>query len=269
MPAISQPSSAATTYALIGYPLGHSSSQRYFTHRFASLGLASHRYLLHETATLAGLRQWIQHEHIAGFNVTAPFKREIIFHLDRLSPTAQAIGAVNCVSIENGLLIGHNTDAQAFFDTLTPLQLSHNVQHNALVLGTGGAALAISHALNQLGIPSCLVSRTPSRGQLSYAQAHQFLLHQRSGLLLINATPVGMPPLTDYSPWPYPDFPDSDGLAYDLIYNPSPTRFLQQAQAAGTPIHDGLAMLLLQAEHSWSIWQNSNSAQNVLSPAGR
>lgn len=243
------------TYALIGQRLGHSFSQRYFSHLFSHLGLSDHSYILHEMPSLEGLRQWVEQEEILGMNITVPYKQAIIPLLDRLDATAAAIGAVNCVGREGNLLVGYNTDAPAFLASLKPLLSPALRQGIALVMGSGGAARAISHALKQIGIEHFIVSRTPSNGQISYSEARQRLLCRRPHVLLINATPVGMYPNTTQCPWPWTEYPGEGGLAYDLTYNPSPTLFLSQAAAAGTTIKDGLEMLHLQADQSWAIWE--------------
>ena len=243
------------TYALIGRTLAHSWSPSCYSALFARDGIADARYLLHETDTLDGLRQWVRREAILGFNVTIPYKEQIIPLLDALSPTARAVGAVNCVDCRGGLLAGHNTDSPAFARTLTPLLRPWHTQ--ALLLGTGGAAQAVSHALHSLGIPFTTVSRTPEAhpGSVPYSQIP---LLASTHLIIINATPVGMYPRADASPLPDPRCITPRHLCYDLVYNPSPTLFLRQASDAGASVADGLAMLRLQAELSWQIFTRSS-----------
>ena len=202
--------------------------------------------------SVVDLRQWVEENHIKGFNVTIPYKEAVIPHLDQLDPSAQAIGAVNCVEVASNRLIGHNTDAPAFLETLQPLLQPHH--HSALILGTGGAAKAVGYALRQLGIGYLLVSRTPEQhtDAVSYSDAASLV---GDHLLIINATPVGMYPNVDDSPWPYPLLLDERHLCYDLVYNPSPTRFLREAEAAGAHTCGGLSMLERQAQLSWEIWE--------------
>ncbi len=245
-------------YALIGRRLGHSWSQRWFEGLFRHLGLADHSYVLHEMASLDGLRQWVEHERIAGFNVTVPYKRDILPLLDGLDPVAREIGAVNCVTVEGGRLVGHNTDAPAFLSTISDLQLS-----SALILGTGGAAQAVAWALRQLGVEHLFVSRNPQGDrQVSYSALPS--AHYPHPTLLVNATPVGMYPDIDTTPLPA-DFPFSTfntQLVYDLIYNPSPTLLLRQAAAQGVPTRDGLAMLHRQAELGWELWNGKQKKED-------
>lgn len=245
-------------YALIGRRLGHSYSQQWFGELFARLGLADHRYDLHEMDSLAALHPWVEHEGIAGFNVTVPYKQEVIAYLDTLDETAMAVGAVNCVTVEHGRLVGHNTDAPAFRRSL---EATGWKPRRALILGTGGAAHAVALALNELSIHYIYISRTTETktdevSLLEVASYEQIpLLCSQKGTLIVNATPVGMFPDEESSPIPVIDFPLS--YVYDLTYNPSPTRLMRDALAAGAEVKDGMEMLHLQAEMSWQLFQQA------------
>ena len=253
-------------YALIGRRLGHSYSQQWFTDLFARLGLTDHRYDLCELHSVDGLREWANSKGICGFNVTVPFKIDVIGELDALDDTAAAIGAVNCVTVEDGCLIGHNTDAPAFAETLMPL-LPSLYGISAIVLGTGGAARAVAYALQGLGISPTLVSRTPEklkkeRGKweiISYDHISHLTFHLSP--LIVNATPVGMYPDIDRSPLDITQLSSlaihHPSLVYDLIYNPSPTLLMKQAASRGVKTVDGLAMLHRQAELSWELFKNN------------
>jgi shikimate dehydrogenase len=216
-----------------------------------------------------GLRRWVDDEHIDGFNVTIPFKQAVIPHLDALSPEAAAIGAVNCVVVEAGRLVGHNTDAPAFRQTLESLTLS-TIQTfgHSYILGTGGAAHAVAYALDRMGIPHTFVSRHPEQhpDAIGYPQLSAIWHAGDSAdnfqplTLIINATPVGMYPDIDRTPLPLtPHTLASHAsltslLVYDLVYNPSPTLLLRQAAALGAITCGGLAMLHRQAQLSWHLW---------------
>ncbi len=250
-------------YALIGKPLGHSWSQRLFEEAVPA-DVADYR--LFELPSLDGLRQWVTDNDISGFNVTAPYKEAILPYLDTLTSEAKEISAVNCVKVVEGKLIGYNTDAPAFQQTLGKhlSPLTSHLSPSALILGTGGAARAVAHALSQMGIDYTFVSRHPERlkvkGErlkvISYAELTDFTSHLSPFTLLINATPVGTWPNVDDSPLP-PNFQFSIfnfQLVYDLIYNPSPTLLMRQAAERGAKVVDGLAMLRLQAELSRDIF---------------
>lgn len=244
-------------YGLIGKRLAHSFSKDYFERKFRDEGLTNCSYELIELPGLEGLRNIVAARGLAGFNVTIPYKERILPLLDSIDSVALEVGAVNTVSVlrnEDGNLHlrGYNTDAPAFLETLRPmLQGRHR---NALILGTGGAAKAVAWALDQLGIAYRFVSRTPEshRSAIGYSEIPSYCTEP---LVIVNATPVGMFPDTCSSPWPFPELLTRDFLCYDLVYNPSPTLFLQQAAAHGATVVDGLRMLHLQAEKAWEMWR--------------
>ena len=230
---------------MIGRKLGHSLSQELFE----AQGFEDACYGLYEMGTLEGLRQWVRDEHICGFNVTIPYKQEILPLLDTIDDTAAEIGAVNCVSVEDGRLIGHNTDSPAFRETLADMP-----RGAALILGTGGAARAVAHALKQLGTDYVFVSRHPERATVKPVIGYDEIMAGYS--VIINATPVGMYPEVNNTPIdisslaPIP----SPCLVYDLIYNPSTTLLMRQAEEHGARVKNGLEMLRKQAELSWRTW---------------
>lgn len=246
-------------YALVGRRLGHSFSKSWFDALFLREGLEGCSYDLCEMASLDGLRRWVADEGICGFNVTVPYKRDVVALLDGMSPQAAAIGAVNCVAVgADGRLTGHNTDCAAFGQTLAALGCCP-AGGSALVLGTGGAARAVGQALREKGLAFSYVSRHPEQAvdleAISYAVARAEVQGGAVGLL-VNATPVGMWPAVDESPWPWPADLWRVGMVYDLTYNPSPTLLMRQAAAQGARTADGLAMLHRQAELSWQVWNN-------------
>lgn len=238
-------------FGLIGQSLAHSWSPRWFAAHFERQGITDACYRLYEMEGLDGLRELIEKEQLQGFNVTIPYKEAIIPYLDQLDDHARAIGAVNCVTVEGSRLTGHNTDAPAFLDTLQPLLRPCHTA--ALVLGTGGAAKAVKYALESIGIDVQLVSRTPEAhpGSISYATA---VAESARRLLIVNATPVGMFPHTDASPWPTNSVPTPYQLRFDLVYNPEETLFLREGRLHGAAVCNGLAMLHRQAELSWTLW---------------
>ena len=244
-------------FALIGNKLGHSWSQLWFNDLFTRLGLEDYHYFLHETESLDNLKKWVNDNNISGFNVTIPYKQQIIPLLDTLSPEAASIGAVNCVCVKNGRLIGHNTDAPAFNETFCNVRanLDNRTSKNdpassAIILGTGGAAQAVGYALDKLNTEHLFVSRHPIGKSISYDEAAKLPPHYN---ILVNATPVGMWPKVNACPWQASL--ERFAIVYDLIYNPSPTLLLRKAAESGAIVTDGLAMLHRQAELSWQLWQ--------------
>lgn len=241
-------------YGLIGKPLVHSFSQQYFTEYFARTGREA-CYLPFELDTIGALPALLaSHPDLRGFNVTIPYKQQVIAYLDLLDPAAAAIGAVNVVKVvhtDGGVrLIGYNTDHFGFRRSLLPLIPASTSR--ALVLGTGGASRAVVYALEWLDIRATLVSRTPSQGQLGYRDLTDATI--RTFDLIVNCTPLGTYPAVDTCPdLPYHAL-DSRQICYDLVYNPAETRFLRQAAAQGCRVSNGLQMLHIQADKAWQIW---------------
>ncbi|RYG22019.1 MAG: shikimate dehydrogenase [Chitinophagaceae bacterium] len=243
------------TFGLIGYPLSHSFSKKFFSEKFEREEIAECRYELFPIEKAASMLDLIsENPSLRGLNVTIPYKLAVIPFLGELDDAAAEIGAVNCIRInstENGVsLKGYNTDAYGFAESLKPL-LEH--QHRkALIFGDGGAAKAVKYVLNQLSIPYKTVVRKQSPTTLHYTEVTEDTLNEYK--LLINTTPLGMlPDLATSPPIPYHHLTNQH-LAYDLVYNPEETVFLAQAKAQGAKIKNGLEMLYLQAERSWQIW---------------
>jgi shikimate dehydrogenase len=232
--------------------LGHSRSKAFYDARFAAMGLTDCRFENWQLETLGDLEAILRRygDSLRGFSVTIPYKREIIARLDDISPEARAIGAVNCVVVEGGRLVGHNTDAHGFRTAL--LQLIGDARPRALVLGTGGASLAVRWVLTDLGIDYRTVSRTPAPDSLTYdtLTPETVATHR----LIINATPLGTHPDTsDKPPIPY-DAIGSDHFLYDLVYNPPLTAFLAEGARRGAKTLGGEGMLVAQAEKNLSLW---------------
>ena len=239
-------------YGLIGYPLGHSFSQPFFTEKFKKEGIPDCVYQNFPIPEIAVLKEILaNHTDLAGLNVTIPYKEQVIPFLHHMEPVVQAIGACNCIRIENGELTGFNTDVLGFERSLSEfLQPGHK---KALVLGTGGAAKAICYVLEQKGIDYLVISRTPSSAnQRSYEEVTPAIIDEYT--LIVNTTPVGMYPKEDAWPTlPYEAL-SSKHYLYDLVYNPAKTQFLLRGEAQGAAIKNGMDMLVIQAEESWRIW---------------
>lgn len=244
-------------YGLIGYPLGHSFSKKYFSEKFAREGIDDAQFELFPLPDIAGLPGLLSaHPSLRGLSVTIPHKQTVIPHLDVLDETAQAVGAVNCIKIEQGQLSGYNTDVIGFeqsLETIAPEQWTAD-GGAAIVLGTGGASRAVAYVLKKRGIPFRFVSRNPAGdNSMSYDDFHHLSTRQYS--LIVNTTPVGTFPDADNCPEVPFERLTPKHLVYDLIYNPSETLLLQRARAKGCFVKNGLEMLHLQAEANWRIWQ--------------
>lgn len=258
------------TYALLGYPLSHSFSKRYFTEKFERLELGTtHQYLNFELDDINQIRKKLEeYGDIVGFNVTIPYKQAIIPFLSAIDPVAERIGAVNTVRVRSGHLEGFNTDYSGFRDDLLATIQAYNWQYaldrqSALILGTGGGSLAVAEALRELGTAFTFVSRQPQDGQLSYTQLTPEVMAAHR--LIVNTTPLGMHPRIDMAPAiPY-HLLTPDHFCYDLVYNPAETTFMRRASTGGIPsvygtslrvagVANGLGMLHRQAEAAWRIW---------------
>lgn len=243
------------TYGLIGYPLSHSFSKKYFTEKFLNEGIEDHQYELFPIENIKSLPDLLsENPSLLGLNVTIPHKVNVLCYLNEVEEAAEKIGAVNCISIKSfegeNYLKGYNTDAYGFEASLKPLL---GAQHTkALVFGDGGAAKAVKYVLEKLNIEYLVVVRKAVEGAILYADITPEIL--TSHKLLINTTPLGMSPNVDT--FPEIDYTQlgAEHLAYDLVYNPLETAFLAKAAAQGANIKNGLEMLYQQAEKAWAIW---------------
>ncbi len=238
-------------FGLIGYPLGHSFSKKYFEEKFATENLNDCVFDLFPIKEISSFKNLIDaHQNLVGLAVTIPYKETVIPFLDNITEAAKEIGAVNCIQFENEKTIGYNTDVIGFEKSLKPLL---KVQHTkALILGTGGASKAVQYVLKNIGINFLLVSRTKSNNTITYEDISEEIL--QSHLLIINTTPVGMSPNEKEFPNISYQFLTPKHLLYDLIYKPEKTLFLQKGEAQGCTIKNGFEMLVLQAEENWKIW---------------
>ena len=253
-------------FGLIGKTLGHSFSQRYFTEKFAREGISA-RYDNYEMPSADGVVQLIENTpELVGLNVTIPYKQDVIPLLRSLDADAQAIGAVNVIRIRD--MRGFNTDVIGFRESIRPLLQPHHTK--ALVLGTGGASLAVKYGLRQLGIEPLSVSRSahkqvkeplsPLTSHLSplsvitYDDLDEALLTDYT--VIVNCTPLGtFPRVDECAPIPY-HLLTTRHLLFDLVYNPDETLFLRQGRERGAATKNGYEMLLRQADAAWEIWNN-------------
>ncbi len=245
-------------YGLLGYPLGHSFSAKYFAEKFAKEGIDA-TYKNFEFAEVAdAVAYLLQQDDLQGFNVTIPHKQAIMPYLNGLSAEAEAIGAVNVVCVKRDAdgtvkLLGCNSDLVGFSNSIQPL-LRPKLHSKALVLGTGGASKAVMYGLRKLGVEPIYVSRTPKEGQLTYDDLTSEVM--RDYKVIVNCTPLGMYPKVDACPdIPY-QYLTPDHLLYDLVYNPLETLFMKRGAAQGAVVKNGLEMLHLQAEAAWVDWNS-------------
>ena len=238
-------------FGIIGRPLGPSASARHFTAKFENEGLDCH-FEQYELPSIESLPELLERVPLEGFNVTIPYKQQVMRYLDGLSDEAAKIGAVNCVRrYADGRMIGHNTDIIGLRVALAELLDGVTPEH-ALVLGTGGASQAVQYALTELGIPYDLISRDAAKGNYTYDNLPVEVVAESK--LIVNATPVGTWPNVEEAPRiPYAYLTPEHHLL-DLVYNPPLTQFLDYGQQCGAKIMNGERMFIGQAAAGWKIW---------------
>lgn len=237
-------------FGLIGHPLSHSWSADFWNTAFARNAMHDCVYHNYDLADVNDLTALINaNPNIEGLNVTIPHKTAAMPLLDRIDPIAEAIGAVNTIHIVDGKTIGYNTDAEGFRRCIRPfLEPMHD---KALVLGTGGASLAVKHVLQSLGIPVFRVSRKADEGDITYEALSDSIV--ASCRLIVNCTPVGMAGFSDDSPIRTEGVTPNHFVA-DLIYNPSETKLMRAARERGAIAINGADMLRFQAEEAMRIF---------------
>ncbi|MBA3704584.1 MAG: shikimate dehydrogenase [Bacteroidetes bacterium] len=257
-------------FGLIGYPLSHSFSKKYFTEKFEKENIPGCEYNTYPIENIELFPKLIADNlSLCGLNVTIPYKESVIQFLDELDETAKAVGAVNCIKVESRKseigsadntqlpkpkLIGYNTDVFGFRQSIKPfLETQHE---RALILGTGGASKAVAYVLKEIGIDCYFVRRKKTEDRIQktflYSELNENVI--KAFKLIVNTTPVGMyPNVNDAPEIPY-NFITSSHLLYDLVYNPIETEFLKRGKQQGASTVNGLSMLHQQAEEAWKIW---------------
>jgi len=247
-------------FGLIGFPLSHSFSKKYFTEKFEKDGLKDCAYENFPIPSIEELKKILATPGLEGLNVTIPYKEKVIPFLHFISPVVKKIKACNCIKIKNGKLYGYNTDIAGFEKSLkknwNPFLHSH-----ALILGTGGSAKAVKYVLDKYDIKYKKVSRKPSADSYSYEQLTRSIISKYK--LIINTTPLGMfPNIVEAPPIPY-EFLTSEHFLFDLIYNPAKTLFLKKGEERGCMIQNGFDMLVEQAEVNWKVWNTDDEPTDL------
>ncbi len=244
-------------YGLIGYPLGHSFSKKYFSEKFQREGLIECRYELFPLPSIKDLPSLIDSNPLLkGLNVTIPYKQQVLEYVTGTTDAVNNIGAANTIKIEAGKLTAYNTDVIGFENSFVKkLKLSDSYQDKkALVLGTGGSSKAIQYVLKKLSINFLLVTRNqrPESGIINYSKLDETIMNDHH--IIINCTPIGMYPNdNEYPQLPY-QFISKKHYLFDLVYRPEKTLFLEKGEQMGAAIQNGYEMLIIQAEESWKIW---------------
>jgi shikimate dehydrogenase len=239
-------------YGLIGFPLTHSFSKKYFDNKFESEQITNCSFSNFEISEINNLANLIQQNPaLQGFAITIPYKQKILPYLDSMTDDVSRMLACNCVKIIDGKLVGYNTDVIGFEKSFSELLKPHHKK--ALVLGTGGAAQAVIFTLNKLGIEYLSVSRREQKNTITYSAITEELMNEYTAI--INSTPLGTFPKVDDCPAIAYKYLTPKHYLFDLVYNPSETKFLSEGKKMGCTIKNGYDMLTIQAEENWKIWQ--------------
>lgn len=270
-------------YSLLGYPVEHSFSPAMQNAAFKSAGLNSvYVPFSPESEQLAAAIAGIRALGIAGANVTVPHKEAVIPLLDNLTEVAMTYGAVNTIANRGGSLTGHNTDGEGFIQALKEDCGFDPAGGNAVVFGAGGAARAVALALARSGCPGmALVNRSTAKAEkiagfvreATGVQAEVFewkagnkelAVWAQKAALMVNCTSIGMSGGAEAA-FPLPDeLPGSGQLAYDVVYNPTHTVFMQRAERNGAATANGLSMLLRQGALSFEFWTGLTAPLEVM-----
>lgn len=246
-------------FGLIGYPLSHSFSQKFFTEKFLKENIVNAQYTNFPIPSIESFAAlWEENPNLEGLNVTIPYKKEVIPFLQHSSAVVQEIHACNCIRKFNNELYGYNTDVIGFEKSLLPFLQPHHT--HALILGTGGASAAVQWVLQKLNIQYQVVSRrgntleenSEMKASLSYDQLSASVIESHT--LIINTSPLGMYPNTNEAPPIAYEGITAQHHLYDLVYNPTETLFMKNGLTKGATVQNGLDMLHIQAEESWAIW---------------
>jgi len=239
-------------YGLIGYPLTHSFSKKYFADKFQKENLLNYSYELYPLAAINELPLLIDaHPDLKGLNVTIPYKEQVLKYATERSFQVDEIGAANTLKISGNKIIAYNTDVIGFEKSFIKKLKPHHKK--ALILGTGGASKAVQFVLKNFKIEFLIVSRKQATSQsINYSSIDEKIINEYT--VIINCSPVGtFPNVSDSPEIPY-QYISSNHYFFDLIYNPAKTEFLKKGEEKGAYTENGYEMLVLQAEESWKIW---------------
>ena len=242
-------------YGLIGFPLSHSFSKKYFDNKFEKEHIEDASFYLWELEDINQFTDLFkENKNILGVAVTIPYKKKIVSFLDQSDVIVSDIGACNCIKVCDNKLYGFNTDILGFKISFEKNLLPHHKK--ALILGSGGASAGIEYVLNHLDIDYLLVSRQKGfrKNSIMYHDISPEMINEYP--VIINCTPLGTFPKVDTCPdIPY-QFITSANYLFDLVYNPTETLFLNHGKEKGAIIQSGYEMLVVQAEENWRIWNS-------------
>lgn len=237
-------------FGLIGKNIDYSFSKKYFSEKFKKENLDC-TYSNFDIENISQIESILQKNWISGYNVTIPYKQDIIKFLDEIDEVAKAIGAVNTIKKIDNKNIGFNTDCIGFEKSLIPL-IENKKPDSALILGGGGASKAVKYVLKKIKINYSTVSRKEGKSEFIYENLNDVIINRFK--MIINCSPVGTFPNINKCPnIPYKHL-TKEHVLYDLVYNPIESLFLRRGRELGCKTKNGLEMLEIQANESWRIW---------------
>ena len=240
-------------FAVIGDPIDKSQSPSLFRKVWSNNPLKTKLNYSSINLNEFQLEEFLATTDLNGFNVTAPLKETIIPHLSRLTTIAEEIKAVNTVARVNDEWIGHNTDGDGFWEMCKNQLPTPEKSQDICILGNGGAARAIVYILNSLGYHGLILCRTP-KGNFNWPEIKFNTIKELKATAVIQCTTLGMTPNINSSP-PLPIWLGKNKpVAFDLIYEPTETKFLKEMEFQGCKTIGGSQMLIFQAKKAWRYW---------------
>ncbi|MED4779267.1 shikimate dehydrogenase [Brevibacillus choshinensis] len=261
---------------LFGHPVSHSQSPMMHNAAFSETGLG-YAYVAFdvESNSLEDAVAGIRALGLKGINVTIPHKVAIMPMLDEIDPLAKRIGAVNTIVIDDGRLIGYNTDGMGYVRSLaeeTGIELDQQI---VTMVGAGGAARAVAFTLAEKGVKEIrIINRSRERATI-LAESLQSIVSTRiveqgegkeaiaDASLLINTTSIGMLPNVNEMPVPSEWLHDRL-IVSDLIYNPLETKLLSEAKVIGARVHSGVGMFVNQGALAFELWTGKKAPTEVM-----
>lgn len=265
-----------TLTGLFGHPVGHSRSPHMHNAAFRAKGIP-YVYVAFDIqpGRIGTAVESIRSLGMRGVNVTIPYKVEVVPYLDRITPEAEMIGAVNTIVYENGELIGHNTDGTGYVRSLLEETGISLPETDVLVLGAGGAARAVVTALALHGAKGIFVAnRTREKGDQLTERISKLCTSRSLSMeeipklveqvqLVVNTTSLGMHPATQEVPID-PAWLQKGQVVSDLIYNPRETRLLREAKQRGATVHGGLGMFIYQGAEAFTLWTGLEAPIDIM-----
>ena len=264
--------SKTNVVGVIGKPIGHSMSPMMHNAAFSRLGL-NYVYLAFEVSDLRGAIDSMRALGVRGFNVTIPYKVDVLRYLDKVDSVAKRIGAVNTVVNDKGMLKGYNTDCSGAVDALVS---KTNIKGRKIaVIGAGGAARAVAFGVAEKGAHVLVVNRTLSKGEKLVSDVNRFFPESAEcgtmdGLsdvdIIVNTTPVGMDPDVHKTPVSK-KFLRRNHIVMDIVYNPIETQFLKDAKSLGCMTITGVEMFVGQGSRSFELFTGKSAPRDVMQNA--